>query len=263
MEMSKDKSEFRMLLQKEFVERCRKNSSYSLRAFARSLGVEASPLSAMLRGKRPITKKMRERLGLALGMKLEELNERASHQRRKNDGYQQITLDTYAIISDWYHYAILELIRAVDFKPDCKYLAKTLGISQTEVRIAVERLQRVGLLKIKPDGSWVDTSKNARATNINGNLTSKAARNLQRQVLEMSIRALEEVPVDLRSHTSMTMAVNPEDLDEAREIIKNFRRDLCNFFERNKKPTRVYHLGVSLYPVTANSNKEIKMRRMK
>ncbi len=247
-------ADFRLVLQQAFVERCRKNPSYSLRAFAKALGVDASPLSAILRGRRPLTPKMKKRLGLALGMKLDEIKSFANLEAPSQSDFQQITLDTYAIVSDWYHYAILELIRVRDFKPDFQYISKTLGISKTEVQIAIERLQRLGLLDIKENGQWVDTTSKGLATNITDDLTSLASRKLQRQILEMSIKALEELPTDIRSHTSMTMAVNPEDLIEAKKRIRKFRRELCLFFERNKNPSQVYHLGISLYPVTRSED---------
>ena len=238
---------FRFLLQQEFLRRCKKNERYSLRSFAKSLGIEASPLSAMLRGRRPVTSKMVVRLGTALGMSLEEVYE---IQSRVATPEQRIALDEYAVISDWYHYAILELIRVRSFKPDLGYVARALSITKTEANIAVERLQRIGLLRTSADGAWIDASQNGFATNINGGLTSEASKKLQRQVLELSIAALESAPIDERNHTSMTFAVDPADLAEAAKRIQKFRREICAFFERSAAPSRVYHLSVSLYPVS-------------
>jgi uncharacterized protein (TIGR02147 family) len=250
-----NQADFRLILQQEFVKRCQKNPRYSLRAFAKSLSIEPSPLSAILRGKRPLTDKMTNRLGLALGLGLDEVSKFVQAEKAADGpNYQQLALDSYALISDWYHYAILELIRVKSFKPDLSYIAKTLNISKTEAHIAVERLQRLELLVIKKNGKWIDTTANGSATNINQDLTSQASKKLQRQVLEKAIEALENLPTDVRSQTSMTMAIHPEDLDQAKVMIKNFRRELCAFLEKNKKPTQVYNLGISLYPLTNGSD---------
>ena len=246
--------DFRLVLQQEFVNRCRKNPSYSLRAFARALGIEPSPLSAILRGKRPLTKKTQKKLGLALGLSLDELERFKNATGTAATDFQQLTLDNYALISDWYHYAILELTRVESFKPDVKYIARILNISQTEAHIAIERLQRLGLLEIDDEGKWLDTTPKGYATNINGDLTSPASRKLQRQVLEMSLDALENLPTEVRNHNSMTMAIDPTDLPAAKEMIKNFRRELCAFLERNEKPKSVYQLAISLYPLTKQEN---------
>lgn len=245
----KEKLDFRLFLQQEFVARCQRNSRYSLRSYAKSLSVAPSPLSAMLRGQRPITDKMKKRLGLALGLGLEDLAKMVGDRSRSQIEYQQIALDHFAVISDWYHFAILELIRLRSFKADLGYIAKALGISKTEVDIAVERLQRIGLLKIEAD-QWTDQSANGFATNINEDLTSQASKKLQRQILEMAIEALESLPTEVRNNTAITMAVGLEDLPEAKKRIKKFRRDMCHFFEKNKKPTQIYNLGICLYPIT-------------
>ena len=234
---------FRKILQSEFVERCKRNPSYSLRAFAKSLDIPASPLSAMLRGKRPITPKMELRLGRALGVQLESL--RSSN--RKLEDFQQMQADAFEVVSDWYHFALLELIHISGFKPDYTFVSKKLGITPTEVQIAVERLVRVGMLRVDKRGRWHDISE--QATSIPLSATSPANRKNQRQILEKALRALDEVPVQFRSQTSMTMAINPSDLPMALEKIKIFRRELCALLEKNKKRTDIYNLCISLYPI--------------
>jgi len=47
----------RSVLQAEFSRRQQSNPRYSLRAFARSMGLDHSTVSQLLRGKRPITRK--------------------------------------------------------------------------------------------------------------------------------------------------------------------------------------------------------------
>jgi transcriptional regulator with XRE-family HTH domain len=245
-------TDFRLFIQREFVNRCRKNPRYSLRAFAKSLGIEPSPLSAILRGKRPISAKMKKRLGLALGFNLEELENFGGPQKRTVK-VQQMTLDNYAIIADWYHYAILELIKVKGFKSSPDYIAKALNIGMTEAHIAIERLKRVGLLGINR-GRWFDTTAAVLLSNISTEQTGPANKKLQKQILEMSIKSLEEMPLEVRNQTSITVAINSEDLPEAKKRIQNFRRELCAFFESNTKPTHVYHLGISLYPVSVQKD---------
>src|SRR4051794_28890210 len=108
-------ADFRLYLQAELVKRCRANPRYSLRSFARSLRVSPSALSAMLNGKRPVTATMKRRFAQALGLSPEEIarfeiNSQHSALREEYKKFQQLTLDSYAVIADWYHYAILELL---------------------------------------------------------------------------------------------------------------------------------------------------------
>lgn len=252
-------ADFRTRLKDELIARCRKNPKYSLRAFAKALGIVPSALSDMLNGRRTITNKSIERLGLSLGLSLKEI---AQFQKESADGgnkaarFQQITFDTFALISDWYHFAILELIKIENFMPTNQRIAQALGITKSEANIAIERLMRLNLVRIDSKGRWVDVSEGF-TTSIKPGLTSSAARNLQKQILEQAIAAIEEVPIERRNHTSMTMAIDPADVAEASEKIKKFRRQLCKFLERNGRPKEVYQLAISLFPVSqVESHKE-------
>lgn len=244
--------DFKLYLQQELVERCRKNPRYSLRAFAKSLGVAPSALSDMLNGKRTITPASIERLGLALGLSLKDIESFKKHKASKTNAtslqFQQMTLDNFALISDWYHYAILELIKVQDFEPSVAWVAKALGINKAEAKAAVERLRRLELIEER-NGKWIDVSEGF-TTNIEPGLTSSASKKLQKQILQQSIEALVEIPLELRNHTSMTMACDPADMPEAVKRITAFRRELCEFLERNKKPKEVYQLSISLFPQT-------------
>jgi len=169
-----------------------------------------------------------------------------------NVNYNQLTLDAFQVISDWYHYAILELISIKGFQPNSKWIAPKLGITVSEVNIAVERLQRLGLLKICDDGKWINGSGSNTTT---GNAYSATAfRRLQRDVLKMALNALEEVPMEVRDQTSMTMAIDSSQLPEARIRIKKFRRNLCQFLQESGPRDQVYQLGISLYPITRNNS---------
>jgi len=55
-----------------FNERKEKNPRYSLRAFARSLGVSSGQLSEILSGKRPLSHKLARRISIALALTDEE-----------------------------------------------------------------------------------------------------------------------------------------------------------------------------------------------
>lgn len=243
---------FKSLLQEELIERCRRNPRYSLRSFAKTLDVSPAALSDMLKGKRAITERSVEKFGFALGLSLKEIEK----FKKQTDGasengkvdFAQITLDQYALISDWYHYAILELIKIDDFNREIGKIAKALTITKSEANIAIERLERLGLIETKKEK--INDTSNGFSTNISGNLTSQASKQLQKQILQQSIEALQHVPIELRNHTSMTMAIDPDLMPEAIERIKKFRRELNTFLESKSKPKEVYQLSISLFPIS-------------
>ena len=61
------------LLHKTHSDRRKRNPNYSLRAFARSLKIDSSTLSALIRRKRPLTQKTAQRLIKNLGFKNSEM----------------------------------------------------------------------------------------------------------------------------------------------------------------------------------------------
>jgi transcriptional regulator with XRE-family HTH domain len=242
---------FRKFLQDELLRRVDRNPGYSLRAFARSLGINPASLSRILRGQRIISEDMREKLAQRLGLhptEYQQLDLNDSSEPGAQAQYHQLSLDAFQVISDWYHYAILELVNTRGFKPDARWVATRLGITTSEVHAAVERLTRLGMLEVTEEGQWINAS--GSNTNIAADMRAAAYRKLQRQSLEMAIRALDEVPIEKRDQSTMTMSVDSRKLPEAAERITRFRRELCEFLEQGNTRDHVYQLVVSLYPLT-------------
>ena len=256
---------FRALLQGELVRRCKSNSHYSLRAFSRFLGVTPSYLSMALNGKRGIPKSKVIRFGNSLGLAPDKMKKYLApyrSERMLNSGhitfkkypYHQIAMDHFNVISDWYHYAILELMEVADFQKNPRWIANTLGISAAEAKGAIERLQRLEFIKIKADGTWENCS--GSNTNIGNDIVIAARRKLQTQILEKAKLAIENTPITERDQSSITMAIDSNKIPEAKERIKQFRRDLCDFLKDSPNQNRVYHLSLSLYPVSHQKLKE-------
>lgn len=162
--------------------------------------------------------------------------------------FHQMSRDSFAVISDWYHYAILELTHVSAFRSEPKWIAKSLGISVNEANAAIDRLIRLGMMKKNSDGRLKNISGNN--TNIDHEMRDIAKRNLQKQILEQALRALEEVPLERRNQTSMTMAINSNRLPGAIEMTSKFRRKLSAFLEQDDDRDEVYHLSISLFPTT-------------
>lgn len=66
---------FLSFLRGSYQSRLAQNPRYSLRAFARQLGVESSYLSKLFRGERNVTSKLIEKLGPQLGLNAAQISE--------------------------------------------------------------------------------------------------------------------------------------------------------------------------------------------
>jgi uncharacterized protein (TIGR02147 family) len=243
-------------LRLEYSLRRSKNSHYSLRAFARFLKVPSGPLSEILAKKRNLTPELGDKIATRLGYGPEEKKKFLSlikKQKRpaqpeppeaEDASFRQIELDTFAVMSDWYYFAILSLMETDGFIHDEKWMAARLRVSAIEIRNALECLSRLGLVE-EVNGKWIGTGNWATPQNI----PSLAGRKFERQGMEKAIRALDEVPIEERDMTSITMAVDPQKIPQAKEMIRRFRRTLSKFMETGRR-TEVYRLNVQLLPLT-------------
>jgi transcriptional regulator with XRE-family HTH domain len=239
------------LIQAELSRRIQKNPNYSLRAFARASGISHTVLSLVLSGKRPLSKKASEQLADFLGLdplKRELLlKTRKASSRSKPDESHWLTMDSFAAIAEWQHYAILSALELPDAEFDPKWIAKRLGITRMQAKITMERLERLGLVQKNADGQWRQSGKPIRMEN---QLSTAAARSFHTQLLNKAAQSLELTPFESRDVSSITFAMDPKLLSYAQQRIRQFRRELCEELEKLSAPSEVYHLSVQLFPLT-------------
>jgi uncharacterized protein (TIGR02147 family) len=248
---------FRLFLQAELGRRCARNSQYSLRAFATFLAIDHATLSHLLRRKRSLTPRTILRLGTRLGLDratidLYVANECNWRQDAAGDvalnEMQQLADDAAHVIADWYHYAILELTRLQDFKPDSRWVARVLGITTDQVNLALTRLLRLGLLKMAGRDRWIDKSGDTTASLAD--FSRSAVQQLSQQVRQLMLGAIENVPSGRCEFSSTTLAVSTERLPAVLERIARFRRELVALLEQDGVRNDVYQLEINFFPMT-------------
>lgn len=238
------------LLRQEFSRKVIKNRAYSLRSFARDLKMDASNLSKLLNYQKPIGRRQRSKLSEKLGFSESELTDLAPMASNTDDSsYNKHNFEIFQIVAGRQHYAILELFKLKDFKPTISSIPSKLGITKQVAAESIDRLVKVGLLiqnKRTGELSPVDEA----SSSILETATSKAHRDQQAEILEGAIEALKNIPIELRSQSSMTMAIDVRNLDRARDLIRQFRRNLGRLLSNSENLSEVYQLSVSLYPIT-------------
>lgn len=255
--------DFREYLISEFKSRQVKNSKYSLRAYSKHLEIDSSHLSKILKGQRPLNEQLVATMGTKLGLsrpQIEKFKAGTPKPYGKNrsldtmelDDCYQLKLDQLALISEWHHYAIMEIMKHPRFEPRPAWLAKELQLNEDVITKAIERLKRIGLLEVQGDGSWKDISDGFSTHVLGNDLTSRAHRAYQSQVLRLANTALFRVPIERRDHSTIVVASSAKKLREAKNKIKTFRRELAEFLEDCDEKSEVYHLSISLFPLPSN-----------
>jgi len=226
---------FESLLEAKFIERKRRNPQYSIRSFARDINVHQSTLTRVLTGKRKVTNKFVQKVAPSLNLSSEELSQvlldaREFSQTKTQKKYDDLSLCSFIVASEWYHDAILELIHLTDFQGDPKWIAQKLDLDVVTVNLAIRRLEAVNWLTINEAGAWTDTSQNNAL--LADELTTPSLMQYQKQVLKNSEKAINQVEAIDRSHTSLTLAANSQNMKKAKVLIHQFRHDLAKLLSQ-------------------------------
>ena len=236
-----------------------RNPHVSLRAFARRLAVSPAALSEILRGKRRISMNRAKELIERMGLDPQEsdrilnlfANESRSHTKKTNvvnndiKALQTVT-DQYNIASEWYHYAIVALAQTADFKGHIEEIAKRLAISEKIAQQAVDRLIRTGILLAEDGNVVLKPELKKIETVIPAAIINSALRKSQTQNLDLARVALDHEDIQNHEFGSMTLAMSPEKLPEARQKIKEFFEKFEEVLELNNKKTEVFKLNLQL-----------------
>jgi len=300
-----EETSFRLYLRAELARRCARNAKYSLRSFARQLGVDHSTLSQILRGRRALTPAVIGKLGSRLGLDERRLQayragareivvyltgaprgagdeagalrggrrvpgrrgallggsnasrggagasgggSRAARSVSISGEARRLTQDAASVMADWYHFAILELIRLKCFRPDSRWIARVLDIGVDDVNMALQRLLRLGLLEMTARGKWVDRSGPATASLAD--FTHAAVQRLFEQVRRLEHDAVGRLPSGRAEWSATTLAVNTARLPEAAARLARFRSEMVALLEQDAERNDVYRLDLGLFPVT-------------
>jgi uncharacterized protein (TIGR02147 family) len=225
------------------------NSSYSKNAFARDLGISPAALSQYLSNKRSLAPKNVARIIQALSLPPEILRKYTKDDARNSKAIE-LKIETFSVIAEWFHYGILNLVE-VDQISSANQISKRLGISKESAQLAIKRLVNLKLLQ-KKNGfySRMQDSLNAVTT-----VPSEALRKHNREKMELAIDSLEQVAINERDISSITVPFDPECIDAVRKQIGRFK-DKIKKIGHSGSPSEVYSLNVQFFPLSKKGSQK-------
>jgi uncharacterized protein (TIGR02147 family) len=253
----KEQLAFQKILLGKYEEARSKNAHYSRRAFSKKLGISAGAISELLSGQRKVSLKLAEKIIGRLELDPQERVELLELFPRgmkapKSAGadkskYLQISADQFRVIGDWYHFAILTLMRSSTFKSNPDWIGQRFGIGSSIVVSALERLKRLGFIK-EADKKLILAESLYRTSDDIANISVKRA---HFQYLDKAREALETLAVEERDFTSLMLTMHPSQLPRAKELIRKFQDELMAELEDKPQP-EVYQLCIQMFPLTKN-----------
>ena len=265
---------YRDILRSKLEERAKVNVRYSLRAFARDLGISSSRLSAVIRGKQGLSRNYAEQIATRLGFNPSEseyfcqlvLSEDARSKRAREIARERLEAefqekpavlseDAYKLIADWHHVAIRQLLRIETSEvKNIAYIAKRLGVTEFVVEQALSRLEKMGYVAKAGEGY---THSNGDIHSTDGTPSDAIVKHHQ-QILDKAQEALVTQTAEERFFSSYTLALSTANLakfkDELNKFIDNFNR---NVEHQNKinPPDEVYTINTGLFRLS-HKNKD-------
>lgn len=255
--------QYQDFLLEEFKARRARNPNYSLRAFARDLGMPASKLSQNLRGLCGISVAKAETIADKMSMRQDDrqlflalvesqhARSRVARQQAasaleniRRDKITELNLEKFSVIRDWYHMAILEMTEITTFRPDIGWMASRLDLPTDIVKEAVGRLVELGLLKTDVP-KWQQTSVDLE---LPSGMPSRAVKEHHKQLLTKAIVAVDEAALEDREYSAQTLAVAKSSLPELKNLIREFQRKVARLSHGQPKDD-VYALNIQLFPL--------------
>lgn len=258
-------NDFRQVLRAQLESRCQRNLRYSLRSFARDLGLSPARLSEVLKGKQGLSLKwashVADRLGFA-GAEKQHFCDLVESRHARNQARRelakrrlaesaaaprnQLSLDAFQTVSDWYHFAILSLAELADFQSEPQWIATRLGIPLVLVEPAIERLIRLEQLERDSAGRLRVVTE---ATFAGSGVPSMALKNFHRQILERAAVALFEQDVHSRDFNSGFVAIPKARVPEAKKLLEEMRTKFWNQITATAPSDSVYCLTMGFFRI--------------
>lgn len=241
-----------------------RNPNYSLRAFARDLGVASPKLSQYLNGECGISAQRAAEMAKNLRLSDAEselfvCSAEAAHSRHPasraqaskrlkellTDTFSQINMEKFHIIRDWYHLAILELTELNSFQSNVAWIGRAIGIDESRVKEAVDRLERLGLLNTNTV-RWTQSQADFETP---PEFSSHAIREYHKQMLDLVEKRFESVPLEKRELGSVVFAVDEKLVPDLKKLIRKFQRDVAALVEKSSSKNTLYTLNTQLMPL--------------
>jgi uncharacterized protein (TIGR02147 family) len=262
-------SDYRAILEREYELRRARRSNYTLRAFARDLGISSSRLCAILKKRYGLAAESAKFIAKKIGFDDEKINyfidlvevqhsrsevarvQAADRIKKMQNAANYRNAKDVQLLDQWYYAAILELINTRDGQIKSAEVAKLLGISSLEANEAIKMLIKMGEIKKTKSGFAV----NDDFITVKGETPQKTIREYHAQLLEQTKQAIQREPIPKRKNLSTVFAFDSSDSERAREWLSKMHQKFMDEFGVSKNPDKVYALGIHLVPLEKSEEK--------
>lgn len=246
-------------LKSELLRKKNKNPKYSLRSYARDLGVSPATLSKIISGQSLLTPKVFRKIKTKLPhdsktlLKMENdlirLKKERDYRSSIMSDQRKLNVAEFSLIYHWYYWAILETFALHDFQNSPEWIRKKLKLKNKKIVLdAFCQLEKVNLIKKTANGfipNFYFVGEEEVFT------SSEKKKEKQKQILKLSLKALDEIPVEIRSHSDLCIALDDSLIPIIKKKILRFNLELGKFINtKSKKMNKIYSFQIGFFPLS-------------
>jgi uncharacterized protein (TIGR02147 family) len=248
------------------------NPSFSYASWARKLKVKSpATLHMVTKGQRSPGKELVRKIQMDLALNNDEsryfeilvgLKKHKHHlasslelmkeleARHPEKGFKLVDHDQFRLISNWYCWALLEMVTLKGFKEDPEWITETFefAVSSDDIKEALVTMERMQLLGRDRNGKLVRTSRPLKTTSDRANENIKK---FHAQTLKNAAESLYKHTSEERNFESLTLCMSQSKMPEAKKMIREFIDEFCRKFD-DPTANKVYQMELATFPLTRN-----------
>ena len=240
-----------------FLRAKERNPSFSMRAFAKSVGMSVTMVSLVMSGRRPASpgsvKKVILRGKLSSKERLTLVQWLSDKSKNVNDTLPQneevftvLSVDHFGVIAAPEHFEILTYLSMRRAKGSLAGIASDLNLEEESVSQVIERLARLRLIR-KEKRRYIPTNN---ALETPKGVASKSIRAYHRAKLDKYIENLEALPVEARDFSCISMVIQSKKIAQFRDDVEVFRRHMFKKYHDTEHGDQVMDLACQIQPVS-------------
>ena len=268
-------SSYRVYIRDYYAER-KERSGFTWRDFAKAAGY-SSPvfLKLVCDGKANLSEAGIERVASAMGLVGADLQyfrllvafnqEKSSAAKKKyfaemrklanENSFAIVGEDQYDYYGSWLNPVLREMAPRLSGATPAQMAGELVFESAaSSVKNSLKLLEKNGMLEKDEQGHYRQGNRSITTGNLD--VTSLAIREMHRQMGELAVQSLDQVPVNERDVSGLTIGISENAFEKITKEIAEFRRRISAIVMDDSGEERVYRLNVQLFPLTNTLPKE-------
>jgi len=182
------------------------------------------------------------------GRATERDKERLEATNMGKTNLETMSPESFSFIADWFHFPLKSLLSLPDARTSLEWLEKKLRgrVSSQQIMFALQNMQTLGLISRAKSGWAVN-----KDVTTPQDVPSEGVRRHHIQMMERAMDAIREDEMSQRDMSSLTFAMDPEQMEDAKHVLEEYRLDFLRRFEKKGKTgCEVMQLNIQFFQHT-------------